>query len=73
MKEYGVNSIKVRDLLMEMRKFRMGLIQTHDQLRFSYLAIIKGASDTSWESNSQASHILLVVEIIFCTLDFFCR
>jgi len=28
---------------MDMRKYRMGLIQTPHQLRFSYLAIIEGA------------------------------
>lgn len=26
-----------------MRKQRMGLIQTHDQLKFSYIAILQGA------------------------------
>lgn len=26
-----------------MREFRMGLIQTPDQLRFSYMAVIEGA------------------------------
>lgn len=28
---------------MDMRQYRMGLIQTADQLRFSYQAIIEGA------------------------------
>lgn len=37
-----MNSVDVRNLLLEMRKYRMGLIQTADQLRFSYLAIIDG-------------------------------
>ncbi|XP_014608533.1 PREDICTED: tyrosine-protein phosphatase non-receptor type 2 isoform X3 [Polistes canadensis] len=41
--ENGLNSVNVRDVLMEMRKSRMGLIQTPDQLRFSYAAIIEGA------------------------------
>ena len=36
----GVDVIKV---LLELRQYRMGLIQTHDQLRFSYLAIIEGS------------------------------
>ncbi len=35
--------LDVRRVLMEMRTYRMGLIQTPDQLRFSYLAIIEGA------------------------------
>lgn len=30
-------------MLLQMRSYRMGLIQTPDQLRFSYLAIIQGA------------------------------
>lgn len=34
---------KVVDILLDMRKQRMGLIQTHDQLRFSYQAIVYGA------------------------------
>lgn len=37
-----LDNIVVKDILMEMRKYRMGLIQTHDQLRFSYLAVIEG-------------------------------
>ncbi|XP_075229013.1 tyrosine-protein phosphatase non-receptor type 1-like isoform X2 [Lycorma delicatula] len=39
----------VRDVLLEMRRHRMGLIQTVEQLRFSYLAIIEGLKD-DWES-----------------------
>ncbi|KAJ0036257.1 hypothetical protein NQD34_004934 [Periophthalmus magnuspinnatus] len=34
------SSVRIRDVLLEMRRHRMGLIQTADQLRFSYLAII---------------------------------
>ncbi|ESO07223.1 hypothetical protein HELRODRAFT_149796, partial [Helobdella robusta] len=42
---YGtLDNINVLGKLMEMRKYRMGLIQTHDQLRFSFIAIVKGAS-----------------------------
>ncbi|XP_058809203.1 tyrosine-protein phosphatase non-receptor type 2 [Phymastichus coffea] len=41
--ENGLNSVNVRDILLEMRKSRMGLIQMPDQLRFSYAAIIEGA------------------------------
>ncbi|CAK9797590.1 Tyrosine-protein phosphatase non-receptor type 1 [Anthophora quadrimaculata] len=41
--ENGLNSVNVRDVLVEMRRRRMGLIQTPDQLRFSYAAIIEGA------------------------------
>lgn len=41
--ENGLNSVNVRDILLEMRRSRMGLIQMPDQLRFSYAAIIEGA------------------------------
>ncbi|XP_042555199.1 tyrosine-protein phosphatase non-receptor type 1 isoform X2 [Dipodomys merriami] len=37
------SSVDIKQVLLEMRKFRMGLIQTADQLRFSYLAVIEGA------------------------------
>jgi hypothetical protein len=43
-KESGtIEGLEVIKVLMDMRQFRMGLIQTSDQLRFSYLAIIEGA------------------------------
>lgn len=38
----GENKVSVQDLLLELRKYRMGLIQTYDQLTFSYEAIIEG-------------------------------
>jgi len=41
--EEGSKEVNVRDVLMEMRRHRMGLIQTMDQLRFSYQAILEGA------------------------------
>lgn len=43
----GQNSVDVKEILLEMRKYRMGLIQTHEQLRFSYQAIIEGAKNLS--------------------------
>lgn len=45
MEEYGADDVSVRDVLLEMRRYRMGLAQTPEQLRFSYLAIIKGHKD----------------------------
>ncbi|XP_061382145.1 tyrosine-protein phosphatase non-receptor type 61F-like isoform X1 [Danaus plexippus] len=39
----GLESVNVQEILLEMRKDRMGLIQTPGQLRFSYQAIIEGA------------------------------
>lgn len=35
--------VDVKQILLDMRKYRKGLIQTPEQLRFSYLAIIEGA------------------------------
>ncbi|XP_069692540.1 tyrosine-protein phosphatase non-receptor type 2-like isoform X3 [Periplaneta americana] len=42
--ESGLESVNVREVLLEMRRYRMGLIQTPDQLRFSYWAIIEGSN-----------------------------
>lgn len=39
----GPGSVVVKEILMELRNYRMGLIQTPDQLKFSYLAIVEGA------------------------------
>lgn len=39
-----LDCVDVRQTLIKMRYFRMGLIQTPDQLKFSYLAIIQGAA-----------------------------
>lgn len=36
-------SLNIPRILLEMRRDRMGLIQTPEQLRFSYQAIIEGA------------------------------
>ncbi|XP_031221805.1 tyrosine-protein phosphatase non-receptor type 2 isoform X2 [Mastomys coucha] len=45
--------VNVKQVLLSMRKYRMGLIQTPDQLRFSYMAIIEGAKYTKGDSNIQ--------------------
>ncbi|CAN9514045.1 unnamed protein product [Ophioblennius macclurei] len=36
-------SVDIQKVLLSMREYRMGLIQTPDQLRFSYMAVIEGA------------------------------
>ncbi|KAJ8291080.1 hypothetical protein GJAV_G00021150 [Gymnothorax javanicus] len=36
-------AVDIQKVLLDMRKYRMGLIQTPDQLRFSYMAVIEGA------------------------------
>ncbi|XP_007487806.1 tyrosine-protein phosphatase non-receptor type 2 isoform X5 [Monodelphis domestica] len=46
-------SVNIKQVLVNMRKFRMGLIQTPDQLRFSYMAVIEGAKFIMGDSNIQ--------------------
>ncbi|KAM7405130.1 hypothetical protein PAMP_012415 [Pampus punctatissimus] len=49
------SSVRIRDVLLEMRRYRMGLIQTADQLRFSYLAVIEGAKYIKGDTSLQES------------------
>ncbi|XP_076242447.1 tyrosine-protein phosphatase non-receptor type 2-like isoform X2 [Calliopsis andreniformis] len=49
--ENGLNSVNVREVLIEMRRSRMGLIQTPYQLKFSYAAIIEGAKQLPSNNN----------------------
>jgi len=59
----SASEIRVLDTLMDMRRYRMGLVQTFDQLRFSYLAIIEGirrivhipSRDSGYENSVEAS------------------
>ncbi|MGH0150993.1 UNVERIFIED_CONTAM: hypothetical protein FKN15_018917 [Acipenser sinensis] len=51
------SSVSVRDVLLEMRRFRMGLIQTADQLRFSYLAVIEGAKSIMGDPSVQVCSV----------------
>ena len=37
----GPEEVNIKQRLLDMRSFRMGLIQTDDQLKFSYQAIIE--------------------------------
>lgn len=57
------SSVRIRQVLLEMRRYRMGLIQTADQLRFSYLAVIEGAKYIKGDSSLQARPSSL-----FCSL-----
>ena len=41
----GPETVNIKQRLLEMRTFRMGLIQTEDQLKFSYQAIIEVTLD----------------------------
>lgn len=44
-----------------MRKYRMGLIQTPDQLRFSYMAILEGAKHIKGDDSLQVGAALQLV------------
>lgn len=46
-------SVDIKQVLLNMRKYRMGLIQTPDQLRFSYMAVIEGAKYIMGDSTIQ--------------------
>ncbi|XP_063155147.1 tyrosine-protein phosphatase non-receptor type 2 isoform X3 [Candoia aspera] len=45
--------VDIKQVLLNMRKYRMGLIQTPDQLRFSYMAVIEGAKYIMGDSTMQ--------------------
>ncbi|OCT60157.1 tyrosine-protein phosphatase non-receptor type 1 [Xenopus laevis] len=47
------SSVDIKQVLLEMRNYRMGLIQTADQLRFSYLAVTEGAKFIMGDSSVQ--------------------
>ncbi|MBV94733.1 Tyrosine-protein phosphatase non-receptor type 1, partial [Eschrichtius robustus] len=56
------SSVDIKKVLLEMRKFRMGLIQTADQLRFSYLAVIEGAKFIMGDSSVQVSSAFALIQ-----------
>ena len=60
------SSVRIRDVLLEMRRYRMGLIQTADQLRFSYVAVNEAAKYIKGDTALQASPSSL-----FCSFFFF--
>lgn len=47
------SSVDIKKVLLDMRRFRMGLIQTPDQLRFSYMAVLEGAKCIMGDSSVQ--------------------
>ncbi|EFA00470.2 tyrosine-protein phosphatase non-receptor type 61F isoform X1 [Tribolium castaneum] len=60
MEKFGLNSVDVKEILCEMRSYRMGLIQTPEQLRFSYQAIIEGAKQLlNPDSSPTENHIIV--------------
>lgn len=64
------SSVDIKKVLLEMRKFRMGLIQTADQLRFSYLAVIEGAKFIMGDSSVQVSFAFLDPRAVAFSLAF---
>ena len=50
----GPESVNIKQRLLDMRTYRMGLIQTDDQLKFSYQAIIE-VRQHSWRSKKYLS------------------
>uniref|UniRef100_A0A8C1CXF2 Tyrosine-protein phosphatase non-receptor type n=1 Tax=Cyprinus carpio carpio TaxID=630221 RepID=A0A8C1CXF2_CYPCA len=47
------SSVDIQKVLLDMREYRMGLIQTPDQLRFSYMAVMEGAKSILEDSALQ--------------------
>ena len=56
------SSVDIKNILLDMRKYRMGLIQTPDQLRFSYMAVLEGAKsimgDSSVQVHTHSQHLV---------------
>ncbi|XP_044733892.1 tyrosine-protein phosphatase non-receptor type 1 isoform X2 [Chrysoperla carnea] len=63
MEKYGINAVDVKEVLFEMRRCRTGLIQTPDQLRFSYQAIIEGAKRLT-NPNSDQNNVDPIYEAV---------
>lgn len=66
------SSVDIQKVLLDMREYRMGLIQTSDQLRFSYMAVIEGAklilTDNSAAQVAQSRGCLGCYEMIYIML-----
>ncbi|XP_063042136.1 tyrosine-protein phosphatase non-receptor type 2 [Engraulis encrasicolus] len=45
--------VDIKRILLDMRRYRMGLIQTADQLRFSYMAVREGAKSILGDGSAQ--------------------
>ncbi|XP_068090800.1 tyrosine-protein phosphatase non-receptor type 2 [Hyperolius riggenbachi] len=48
-------TVDIKQVLLDMRHYRMGLIQTPGQLRFSYMAVIEGTKSIMASSSTQNS------------------
>eukprot|EP00063_Salmo_salar_P070237 XP_014045072.1 PREDICTED: tyrosine-protein phosphatase non-receptor type 1-like isoform X1 [Salmo salar] len=49
------SSVDIQKVLLDMREYRMGLIQTPDQLRFSYRAVLEGAKSIMGDCSVQVT------------------
>lgn len=64
-----VEGLSVIDVLMELRRSRMGLIQAPEQLRFSYQAILEGAKRVLHvHSDGELAHVSHVTLLMLCVL-----
>ncbi|CAB1321410.1 unnamed protein product [Coregonus sp. 'balchen'] len=52
------SSVDIQRVLLDMREYRMGLIQTPDQLRFSYRAVLEGAKCIVGDCSAQVGRLL---------------
>lgn len=53
----GPESVSIKEILLELRTYRMGLIQTPEQLKFSCLAIAEGARVAGYINSETLSDI----------------
>lgn len=63
-KRNNPSSVNIQKVLLDMREYRMGLIQTPDQLRFSYMAVIEGAKLISTDNSTQVKVSLFLKSIL---------
>ncbi|XP_023669352.1 tyrosine-protein phosphatase non-receptor type 2-like isoform X2 [Paramormyrops kingsleyae] len=49
------STVDIQKILLDMRRYRMGLIQTPDQLRFSYMAVKEGSQYITEDRSVQVS------------------
>lgn len=49
------STVDIQKVLLDMRRYRMGLIQTPDQLRFSYMAVKEGSQYITGDRSVQVS------------------
>ncbi|CAH0577792.1 unnamed protein product [Chrysodeixis includens] len=59
----GIENVNIQEMLLEMRRHRMGLIQTPDQLRFCYQAVIEGTKrlDPNFKDEDEMEESIYVV------------